>query len=146
MTALRDIRIRVEQSAPDLPSSGNSIPILHEILHALRRLAATGETTRIDLTAIPFGPGDEEYLLSLLGRGEVEATIDALGLTRVTETAFPGVWILDYLNEQNRRLTLHLEISGIPSILRAQPRDVEDSITSLEAQLSLDPGASRSES
>ncbi len=146
MTALRDIPITVEQSAPNLPASGNSIPILHEVLHALRRLAGSGESTLIDLNAMPFGPGDEEQLLSLLGRGEVQATVDALGTTRVTETAYPGVWLIDYLNEDDQRLTLHLEITEIPSILCVQPRDIEDSITALDAQLSADPGAPQSES
>ena len=46
------------------------------------RLADTGEPTRIDLAALPFGPGDEKRLLGWLGRGEVSATIDALGPTR----------------------------------------------------------------
>ena len=146
MTALRDIPITVEQSAPNLPASGNSIPILHEVLHALRRLAGSGESTLIDLNAMPFGPGDEEQLLSLLGRGEVQASVDALGTTRVTETAYPGVWLIDYLNEDDQRLTLHLEITEIPSILCVQPRDIEDSITALDAQLSADPGAPQSES
>lgn len=146
MTALRDIPITVEESAPNLPTSGNSMPILHEVLHSLRRLAGNGETTRIDLNAIPFGPDDEEHLLTLLGRGEVQATVDALGMTRVTETAFAGVWLVDYLNEQNQRLTLHLEITEIPSILRVQPRDIEDTITALDAHLSADPSAPQSES
>ena len=139
MTALRDIPITVEESAAKLPTNGNSTPILHEVLHALRRLAENGEATQIDLNALPFGPGDEEHLLSLLGRGEVQATVDALGVTRVTETAFPGVWLVDYLNEEDQRLTLHLEITEIPSILRVQSRDIEGSITALDAHLSADP-------
>lgn len=146
MTALRDIPITVEESAAKLPTSGNSAPILHEVLHALRRLADNGETTQIDLNALPFGPGDEEHLLSLLGRGEVHATVDALGVTRVTETAFPGVWLVDYLNEEDQRLTLHLDITEIPSILRVQPRDIEGSITALDAHLSAEPGTPQSES
>ena len=146
MTALRDIPITVEESAPDLPARGNSLPILHEIRHALRRLAETGETTRIDLKAIPFDPGDEEHLLSLLGHGEVRATVDALGLTRVTETAFPGVWLVDYLSEQNQRLTLQIEIAGIPSILCAQPKDIEDAVTALDARLPADPASPQTQS
>ena len=67
-------------------------------------------------------------------------------ISSVTETAFAGVWLVDYLNEQNQRLTLHLEITEIPSILRVQPRDIEDSITALDAHLSADPSAPQSES
>ena len=37
---------------------GQVAPVLHEIRHALSRLVETGEPTRIDLSAMPYGPGD----------------------------------------------------------------------------------------
>jgi hypothetical protein len=38
---------------------GNALPILNEIRHALDRLLESGETTVIDLGALPMGPQDE---------------------------------------------------------------------------------------
>ena len=44
--------------------------------------------------------------IKLLGRGQVEATINALGPTRLWETRFPGVWVVDYSNAEDQRLDL----------------------------------------
>ena len=81
---------------------GNALPILHEVRHALERLATTGAPGIIDLRAIPFGPGDEARLLARLGRGEVEAVINALGETRIWESAIPAVWVIDHYNVGRR--------------------------------------------
>jgi hydrogenase-1 operon protein HyaF len=122
---------------------GNAIPILHEVRHALGRLIAAGQETSIDLNAIPFGPGDEERLIDLLGTGEVAATIEALGPTQVQETAIPGVWLLDYRNVEGERLALHLEIAAVPQILRTHSEDLDSSIAALDARLQLGQGDPR---
>jgi hydrogenase-1 operon protein HyaF len=140
-----DIPIRVEPAAAEPAEFGNALPILNEIRHALHRLAEHAEPTRIDLAAIPFGPGDEERLMALLGRGEVEATINALGPTRLWETRFPGVWVVDYANADGQRLALQIEIDEVPQMLRTQPADIKDSLTSLDRELSAIPAASRTE-
>ena len=139
MTGLSSIPIQVETPIPTPPQHGNAIPILHEVRHALARLIERGEPTQIDLNAIPFGPGDEDRLTALLGSGEVEATIQALGPTRVRETAIPGVWLVDYYNEAGQRLALHLEINNVPEILRAQREDLATAVAALDARLA--PGA-----
>ena len=111
------------------------MPILSEIRHALARLAETGEPTCIDLAAMPFGPGDEDRLMELLGRGEVQASVDALGPTRIWETRFPGVWVLDYANADDQRIALQIEVDEVPRILRAQRPDLNDSLIALDARL-----------
>ncbi len=114
---------------------GNALPILHEIQHALQRLLDSGETTVIDLRAIPFGPGDEERLLAILGVGEIEATLNALGETNVSETGYPGVWLLDHRNQDNERIALQVEITLIPEILCSRREDVCDSLERLADDL-----------
>jgi hydrogenase-1 operon protein HyaF len=142
MSLLDQIPVVVEtgSAAPEDNSQwyGNADPVLHEVRHALSRLLATGETTKIDLKAMPFGPGDLERLLSVLGTGEVQASIEALGPTRVQETAIPGVWLVDYLNSEGNRLALHLEIATVPEILCPQPQDLDDAIAALDARLNPD--------
>jgi len=135
MSGLSSVPVRIEPGVGSAAYRGNAIPILHEVRHALERLIATGEGTQIDLNAIPFGPGDEERLLALLGTGEVQATIKALGPTHVQETAIPGVWLIDYRITDDQRLALHLDIGDIPEILRAQRGDLETSIATLDARL-----------
>lgn len=135
MSTLADIPIQLEQSPPPPRDFGNALPILGEIRHALARLAETGEATRIDLAAIPFGPGDEDRLLELLGRGEVQATVEALGPTRIWESRFPGVWLVDYANADSQRLALQVEVDEVPQILRTQRPDLADSLSALDARL-----------
>lgn len=133
MTELDDIPIHIEQPEAEPQQFGNALPILNEIRHALARFAEQGEPTRIDLAAMPFGPGDEERLMDLLGRGEVEASVDALGPTRVWETRFPGVWVLDYANVDGERIALQIEIDEVPQMLRTQRADITDSLAALDA-------------
>jgi hydrogenase-1 operon protein HyaF len=145
MSGLHSIPVRVECDSGQHTERGNAVPILYEVRHALDRLIAAGEETRIDLNAIPFGPGDEGRLVCLLGTGEVSASIEALGATRVQETAVPGVWLVDYRNAEGERLALHLEIAAIPEILRTQREDLDTAIAKLDARLRLG-GAARAAS
>jgi len=141
MSGLSSIPVRV--AADGGACHGNALAILHEVRHALERLISTGEATRIDLHALPFGAGDEAWLAALLGTGEVRATIEALGPTSVQETAIPGVWLVDYRNAEGQRLALHLEITRIPGILRTQCRELDTAVAALEARLSTaTPGGS----
>ncbi|WP_462320045.1 hydrogenase expression/formation C-terminal domain-containing protein [Halochromatium sp.] len=135
MAELSDIPIRIEQPEAEPQQFGNALPILNEIRHALARLAEQGEPTRIDLAAMPFGPGDEDRLMAALGRGEVEASVDALGPTRVWETRFPGVWVLDYANVDGERIALQIEVDEVPQMLRTQRADITDSLAALDATL-----------
>ena len=134
MQKLRDIEIRTE--CPDPPAShGNVTPILHEILHALKRLEQNTETTTIDLLAMPFGPGDEAQLSKTLGRGEVAARLDALGNSEIWETGYPGVWILEHHNSVGERIAWQIEITHIPTILKTPAEDLAESIDRLDGLL-----------
>lgn len=114
---------------------GHALPILHEIRHALERLLAGGESTCIDLHSMPFGPGDLERLTAVLGAGEVQARVEALGPTLIRETAIPGVWLVDYRSLEDQRLSYQIEIAAIPEILRPRPEDLAESLGTLEARL-----------
>lgn len=135
MSCLESIAVTVGHGVTNTPEWGNALPILHEIRHGLERLAASGEATLIDLRAIPFGPGDEERLLGLLGRGEARASIDALGTTHIWESAIPAVWLVDHYNGDDERIALHVEINRIPDILCTQPEDIRDAVDRLDTLL-----------
>jgi hydrogenase-1 operon protein HyaF len=145
MAELTDIPIRIEQPDAEPRQFGNALPILHQIRHALLRLAEQGEPTRIDLAAMPFGPGDEERLMSTLGRGEVEATVEALGPTRIWETRFPGVWVLDYANVEGERIALQIEIDEVPQMLRTATADIAEALAALDTELTPPPAAERAD-
>ncbi len=109
--------------------------MLNEVLHAIDRLLETGEPTVIDLRGLPFGPGELEHLEALLGTGELSARLDALGASRIRETAFPGVWWLEHRNAADEVVGRFLEITRTPEILSSQDADIVAGRARLEDQL-----------
>ena len=106
------------------PFYGNVRPLLSEILHAIDRLLDTGESTTIDLAGLPFGPGELEHLEATLGEGELAAELDALGASRIRETAYPGVWWLEHRNALDEIVGRYIEITHVPEILSSQDADI----------------------
>ena len=122
-------------SCCEMPPTGNVLPILHEIRHALHKLLETGEPTIIDLRAMPFAPGEEKELEAQLGGGEVSVAIDALGPSTVNETAIPGVWLVTHYNEQEEVVGKFIEITRMPSILESQTEDIRSGLERLSESL-----------
>ena len=116
-------------------STGNALPVLHEIAHALVRLLETGEPTTIDLGAIPFAGGDERKMDELLGSGEVRATLDLMGTSHVAETGIAGVWRVDHFGEDGQTLSRFVEVTWVPDILKTQREDAESGLARLTAML-----------
>ena len=104
---------------------GNVQPILHEIAHALDRLAINDESTVIDLARLPFSPGELEELERELGTGELRATLDSLGESIIRETAYPGVWWLEHRNASDEIVGRFIEITRTPDILKSQAADID---------------------
>ena len=102
----------------------NVKPLLHEVRHALDRLIKNGESTIIDLRSIPLAPGEEDRILELLGRGEVVAQLDVLGVSEVAETVYPGVWLVTHYNDDSEIVGRFIEVTTIPDILRSQMEDI----------------------
>ena len=110
--------------ARNVPLYGNVRPLLNEVLHAIDRLLDTGEPTTIDLAGLPFGPGELEQLEATLGEGELAARLDALGTSRIRETAYPGVWWLEHRNAHDEIVGRYIEITHVPEILSSQDADI----------------------
>jgi hydrogenase-1 operon protein HyaF len=111
-------------TARDYPFYGNVRPLINEIMHAVDRLLDTGEPTTIDLAGLPFGPGELEHLEATLGDGELSARLDALGTSRIRETAFPGVWWLEHRNAHDEIVGRFIEVTRTPEILSSQDADI----------------------
>jgi hydrogenase-1 operon protein HyaF len=118
-------------------STQNALPLLHEISHALNALRKTGEKTTIDLSALPLNSADKEQLFSTLGKGEVDATVTALGDTKIQETRYAGVWLVQYFSPQGNELATHIEITPTPNMLLTPPEDIQDAAAALADQISL---------
>jgi hydrogenase-1 operon protein HyaF len=123
-----------ETLAPASPFHGNVRPILNEVLHAIDKLLESDEPTTIDLAGLPFGPGELEHLEATLGTGELAAKLDALGTSRIRETAYPGVWWLEHRNAFDEVVGRYLEITRTPEILSSQDADIVAGRARLEDQ------------
>ena len=104
----------------------NVKPLLHEIRHSLNRLIETGESSVIDLRSIPLAPGEEEKILTALGRGELRAELDALGKSEIIETQYAGVWLISHYNENEEIIGRFIEVTVMPDILCSQSADMMD--------------------
>ena len=134
MPGLDAIDVKVE--GLKVRATDNALPLLHEIRHALNRLASTGEPTTIDLSSIPLGPADREQLFDALGEGEVQARVDAFGPSSIRETAYPGVWLVQHMNPHSEEHSVLVEVTRLPALLLTPEADVKDSAAALEARLS----------
>ena len=123
---------------PDI-ETGNVLPLLHEIRHALCRLAEGGEGAIIDLRGLPLAPGEEKKIEEALGEGEVSIQIDALGLSTIRETTFPGVWLVTHRNTENEVVARFIEITRVPELVMAQADDIKAGLGELEETLASAP-------
>jgi hydrogenase-1 operon protein HyaF len=120
---------------PGTIETGNVVPLLHEIRHALQALLETGRETVIDLRGLPLGPGEEARIEEQLGRGEVRVELDALGPSEILETRFPGVWLVTHRNNDNEIIGRFIEICLVPRLVLAQDADMRAGLEELNAQL-----------
>lgn len=111
--------------------TGNDLPVLHEIRHALRTLLTSGQTTIIDLRAMPMAPGEEEKIVRTLGEGEISITLNALGISTIRETAIAGVWLITHYNAEDEILGKFIEITEIPELVRSRQEDMQESLERL---------------
>ncbi|MGB5541699.1 MAG: hydrogenase expression/formation C-terminal domain-containing protein [Gammaproteobacteria bacterium] len=115
--------------------TGNVIPLLHEIRHALQALLDDGRETVIDLRSIPLGPGEEKRIEERLGRGEVQVQLSALGPSELVETRFPGVWLVTHNNNDGDVIGKFIEICLVPRLVSAQQADIRAGLAELNAAL-----------
>jgi hydrogenase-1 operon protein HyaF len=126
----------VKQDGPDTGLSGNAPVLLHEIAELARRLLDSGESSAIDLRALPLTPADLDWLRETLGQGQVVATLEAEGESTLTETVCPGVWWVTHKNENGAVASEFIEVTFAPELLKAHPEDVKIGLEHLEMLIS----------
>jgi hydrogenase-1 operon protein HyaF len=123
--SLDAIPIHVINAPPaDSGLTGNAPPLLRELLEQVKRLLDTGETSAIDLSALPLTPADLDWLRDKLGAGEIAVTLQASGESTLNETACPGIWWVTHRNEQGAVTTQFIEVAFVPELVKAHPQDV----------------------
>ncbi len=138
MSSLDAIDVKVEVA------TGNVEPLLHEVRHALRRVADGNEGTAIDLRSLPLAPGEEQRIEAVLGVGEVRAELNVLGTTVIQETSYPGVWLVTHRNAEQAVVAKFIEITRMPELLKSQKADIERGLHRLEDELAVNCEAAES--
>ncbi len=116
--------------------TGNAPPLLRELLEMVGRLLDAGETSAIDLSALPLTPADLDWLREKLGEGEIVIALQASGDSTLAETACPGVWWVTHHNEQGVVTTQFIEVAFVPELAKAHPQDVAIGRDHLESLIS----------
>lgn len=129
------IPLKVKSSPKGVTIGGGVKAIGFEILSYLERFLATGETAAIDMRGLPMAPNEYQELLTMLGEGELDLSIDLNGLTRIRETAYSGVWWIQHKGTDDRILSEYIEINRIPDFLCAQTDQIEGAVRELSDRL-----------
>jgi hydrogenase-1 operon protein HyaF len=135
MSRLAGIPIRIEPPARVDGLGGGVTAILHEIVTLLERLATAKEPSAIDLRSLPMSPLDRTELKRALGEGEVQATLNAEGVSTIQETRIPGVWWVEHRDPQGQLVAELIDVTYLPEILARVPNEIAAGALALREQM-----------
>lgn len=135
MSRLAGIPIRVEPSARVDGLGGGVTAILHEIVTLLERLATANAPAAIDLRSLPMSPADRTQLKRVLGEGEVQATLNAEGISTIQETRIPGVWWIEHRDSQEQLIAELIDVTYVPDILARVADEIAAGARALSEQM-----------
>lgn len=140
MTRLADIPVRVELAPVEVDLDvrrdglGAGVQaLLSELASGLDRLSVMNECTTIDLRSLPLSSADRLELQSMLGEGEIHATMQAQGESTLRETSFSGIWWVEHRDSDGELVADLLEVTRSPAILSS----AADEISAAAARLTL---------
>lgn len=119
------------EASPNAVLGASAQALLTEIEDCVSRFAAGGEEVSIDLRCLKSMPEEREMLASLLGHGEVSATIDASGRTELYETSVPCVWWVRHRNSEDEVVGEMIEIAEIPEVMLGDRKAVASGLEAL---------------
>jgi HupH hydrogenase expression protein len=143
MSRLTEIPIRIEPSArietpPVVGGLGGGVAaILSELVTLLERLVNGEAPGAIDLRSLPMSPLDRAELQRVLGEGEVQATVNAQGVSKMRETRVPGVWWIEHFDQQGELIAELIEVSHVPEILSSASDEIAAGARALREQIAM---------
>lgn len=130
-TALRQLAAarRVPTEPVDAPPANlmNAPALLAEIRDVSARCRPGDAAHVINLSLLPVTPEDTDYLDAMLGRGGVSVLSRGFGNCRITATAYPHVWWVQYFNSMEKLILNSVEVVDVPAVALAAAEDFADS-------------------
>lgn len=118
------------------PLDAAAAAVLREVAAMLQRLARDPAfDDAIDLLSLPLGDDGRAQLRRRLGQGEVGATLELGGPTRICETAYAGAWWVQRTDADDRTQFAQIVIARVPALLRAHADDIGGAAQRLAAEL-----------
>ncbi len=137
MSKLNEIPVHVEFINENMGSETASmlLPILHQLVEMHKTLISTGQGNMLDLSHEPLDLEEIANLKALLGQGEINANLTALGSTNISETSISGVWWITHYDSEGKIRNECIEITLCPDMLKTFPQDLERALVSLQDKL-----------
>lgn len=112
---------------PRIVGLANAPSILTEIVDkSLSRRA--GEMAHVvNLSLLPHSPEDLDWLANALGEGAVTVLSRGYGNCRITATAQPHVWRVQFFNSMDTLILDTFEVTEMPEVALAADEDLRDS-------------------
>ncbi len=82
-----------------------------------------------------MSPQERTELQHVLGDGEVQATVNAEGLSSIRETRFAGVWWVEHRDRQGDLIAEMIEVTRVPDILASAADEIAAASRSLRARI-----------
>jgi hydrogenase-1 operon protein HyaF len=118
--------------------TGMARAVFNEVADRLQILAAEERTSAIDLRSLPLTEADLAELEELMGRGEVSANLEVIGLTEIWETAYAGAWWIRHMGSGGKVASEQIAITPSPEILGSQAQDIAAAAERIRLELEIE--------
>lgn len=133
--ALRELAMaRTLPPEADAPPPGlMNAPALYHEIRSLSGIWRAGKPARvINLSLLPATPDDLAWLDEELGRISFSVLSRGFGNCRITATAHPYVWWVQYFNNMEKLILNSIEIVDMPAVALAAAEDHEATVVRLD--------------
>ncbi|ARE40685.1 Hydrogenase maturation factor HoxQ [Rhodovulum sp. P5] len=113
--------------APKTPGVFNAPALLVELLDKSRRFRRGKAPHVVNLTLLPHTEEDLVWLDAALGEGVVTILSRGYGNCRITATATPHVWRVQFFNSMDTLILDTFEVTEMPEVALAAREDLQDS-------------------
>ena len=129
------IQIEIETQAEGICSPRLSA-LLYELLQNMQALLEKEVVSEIDLMTLPLSQQEKQQLEDILGEGEVNISLNTLGLSTIKETGFAGVWWVKHFNEESVLMAEHIQVAYEPPLIAVLANEVKNDTALFEEKLS----------